>query len=204
MAAAPAQVCWTIYQGRTFRYTVRPEMLPIVYKPITGIQQSAPVSITAVGHGLVSGWNAAVTNVKGMTQINATPNALRPSDFRPVTFVDADTVTINSIDAAGFSPYVSGGHLIYYTPVSLAGAVARLDIRDKVGGVLLHSLTSVGGDIVIDDTNHFVGIEIPPTTSDDFAFLTAVGDLEVEYADSSVDALVIAEIAVIREITTSG
>lgn len=203
MATAPAQVCWTIYQGRTFRYTVRPETLPIVYKPITNITQTAPVAITAVGHGLATGWSAAVTNVKGMTEINATPNALRSTDFKQVTVVDADTVTLNSVDAAGFSAYTSGGYLAYYTPIDLAGAVARFDIRDRVGGTLLYSMSSAGSTIVLDNTLHLIGLEIPATASDDFTFLSAVGDLEVEYADGRVDVLLIADIAVVREVTTS-
>ena len=203
MATAPVEVSWVIRQGRTFKYTVRPETLPLVYKPITAAAQSAPVSITATGHGLVTGWNAAVTNVKGMTELNAVANALKASDFAPVTVVDPNTVTFNAIDASGFSPYISGGHLVYYTPRSLAGATARLDLRDRVGGTLLYAMSSTLGNILLDDTNHFINVEIPASAGKDFAFLAAVGDLEVEYLDGTVDQLLKIEVEVEREVTTS-
>ena len=203
MPVAPAEVSWVIRQGRTFRYVVRPEKLPIVYKPITGIAQVAPVSITAPGHGLVTEWSAAVTNVKGMTQLNAVANALKSTDFRPVTVVDPNTITFNSIDASGFSPYVSGGYLVYYTPASLSGAVARLDLRDKVGGTLLYTMASTIGNLTVDATNHFVGVEIPAVDSAAFTFRSAVGDLEVQYTDGTVEQLLDIEVEVDTEVTTS-
>ena len=203
MPAAPATVTWTIRQGRTFRYVVRPECLPLVYKTITNIAQSAPVSITAPSHGLVSGWNTAVTNVKGMTEINAVPNALRSSDFKAVTVVDPNTLEINSVDATGFSAYVSGGHVVYYTPVNLVGAIARLDLRDRAGGTLLYQMSSTIGNIVVDTVNHIILITIPAAATAGFTFLSAVGDLEVEYADGTVDQLLDIEVELDTEVTTS-
>lgn len=203
MPRAPAEVSWTIRQGRTFKYVLRPEMLPLIYKPITGIAQAAPISITATGHGLASGWSAAVTNVVGMTQINAVANSLRDSDFRPVTVVDTNTITINSVDAAGFSPYVSGGSLIYYTPVSLAGATARLNLRDALGGTLLYEMSSTIGNIVLNDTTHTITLTIPAADTTGFTFLSAVGDLEVIHSDSSVDELLRIEVTVEQELTTT-
>lgn len=203
MPKAPAEVTWTIRQGRTFKYIVRPESLPLVYKPITAIAQSAPVTITAPAHGLATGWGAAVTNVGGMTELNATANALREADFKPVTVVDPNTITINSVDAAGFDAYTSGGHLVYYTPVSLAGAVARLDIRDTVGGTLLYQMSSTLGNIVIDDTTHTIAITIPASATTGFTFLSAGGDLEVVYPDTFVDELLRISIEVAEGFTTS-
>ena len=203
MPAAPVELSWVIRQGRTFRYLVRPEALPLVYKPITAIAKSAPVAITAPGHGLGSGWSAAITNVGGMTELNATANSIKSTDFKQVTFVDANTVTINSIDSSGFSTYTSGGHLVYYTPVSMAGAEVRLDLRDRVGGVLLYQMSSALGNIVIDDTNHMITLTIPATDSAGFTFVSAVGDLEIEYSDGVVEELLHVEVEVHRELTTS-
>lgn len=203
MPKAPAEVTWTIRQGRTFKYVVRPESLPLVYKPITAIAQSAPVSITATGHGLATGWNVAVTNVDGMTEINAVANALRDSDFKPVTVVDPNTVTINSVDAAGFSAYTAGGNLVYYTPVSLDGAVARLDLRDAIGGELLYQMSTTLGNIAVDDTAHTVTLTIPAADTAGFTFLSAVGDLEVVYTDGFVDELLRVDVSVAQEVTTS-
>lgn len=203
MPAAPADVSWVIRQGRTFRYLVRPEAVPLVYKPITAVAQSAPVSITATGHGLVTGWSVAVTNVGGMTELNATANKLKATDFRQVTVVDPNTVTINDIDSSGFSPYTSGGHLVYYTPVAMVGAKVRLDLRDKVGGTLLYQMSDTLGNIAIDDTNHMITVTIPATASAAFAFAAAVGDLEIEYTDGTVEELLHIDAEVDREITTS-
>jgi hypothetical protein len=203
MPRAPAEVSWTIRQGRTFKYVLRPEMLPLIYKPITGIAQAAPISITATGHGLASGWSAAVTNVVGMTQINAVANALRESDFRPVSAVDANTITINAIDAAGFSSYVGGGSLVYYTPVPLAGATARLNLRDAVGGELLYEMSTTIGNIVLNDSTHTITLTIPAAATAAFTFLSAVGDLELVHSDSSVDELLRIEVAVVQEVTTT-
>lgn len=203
MPRAPAEVSWTIRQGRTFKYVVRPEMLPLVYKPITAITKAAPVSITATGHGLVTGWGAAVTNVVGMTQINAVANALRDSDFRPVTVVDPNTITINAIDAAGFSSYVGGGSLVYYTPVPLAGATARLNLRDAVGGALLYEMSTTIGNIVLNDSTHTITLTIPAAATAAFTFLSAVGDLEVVYTDGFVDELLRIEVTVVQEVTTT-
>ena len=203
MPRAPAEISWTIRQGRTFKYVVRPEILPLVYKPITAITQTAPVGLTATAHGLASGWGAAVTNVTGMTQINAAANALRESDFKPVTVTDANTITINSIDAAGFSPYVAGGSLVYYTPVPLAGATARLNLRDAVGGALLYEMSTTVGNIVLNDTTHTITLTIPAAATAAFTFLSAVGDLEVVYTDGFVDELLRIEVTVVQEITTT-
>lgn len=203
MPAAPADVSWVIRQGRTFRYRIRPETATLVYKPITAIAKSAPVSITATGHGLVTGWSAAVTNVGGMTELNATANKLKATDFRQVTVVDLNTVTINAIDSSGFSPYTSGGHLVYYMPVAMFGAKVRLDLRDKVGGTLLYRMSDTLGNIAIDNTNHMITVTIPATASAAFAFTAAVGDLEIEYTDGTVEELLHIDAEVHREITTS-
>lgn len=54
-----AQQDLIITRGKTFTLVIRWGTEPIVYKAITAIQQSAPVRITAVGHGLVDGWPVA-------------------------------------------------------------------------------------------------------------------------------------------------
>lgn len=132
-----AQQDLIITRGKTFTLVIRWGTEPIVYKAITAIQQSAPVRMTVVGHGLVDGWPVAVTNVKGMTEINAEANNVRDSDFHPVTVIDADTIEINDINASGFKAYVSGGVIQFNTPVDLAGYKARDTIKKKVGKNML-------------------------------------------------------------------
>lgn len=132
-----AQQDLIITRGKTFTLVIRWGTEPIVYKTITAIQQSAPVRMTVVGHGLVDGWLVAVTNVKGMTEINAEANNVRDSDFHPVTVIDPDTIEINDINASGFKAYASGGIIQFNTPVDLSGYKARDTIKKKVGKNML-------------------------------------------------------------------
>lgn len=127
-------------QGDTYAVTLRWEVPPVVYKPIQAISQAAPVQITAAGHGLPDGWRVAVTNVKGMTQINASdPSRIRDKDYHQATLVDGNNITLNDVNASGFSAYTSGGVLQYNTPVNLTGFSFALRLKTKAGGTLLAS-----------------------------------------------------------------
>jgi hypothetical protein len=139
-------------QGITLRRVLRWAAPPLIYKPITAIVvQGAPV-ITATAHGATDGAQVAVVGVKGMTDINATNWPLRAEDFRKATVKDADTIELNSVLATEFRPYISGGFVVYYTPVDLTGITATLTVRDKVGGTVLLVLDSHTGGVVLDNT----------------------------------------------------
>jgi len=154
----------TLIEGDTVTYTVRWESPDFGYAAITAIAQSAPVSITAVAHGLTDGWRAAVVSVKGMTEINATTNALRDRDFHPVTVVNANSVKINAINAADFRAYTSGGYLQFYVPMSLAAYTAELTISTRPNGTVLDTLKSVDNEIKIDDTAKTIVVTFPAPT----------------------------------------
>lgn len=203
MAADPKNLDLTIYQGRTFRHVVRWETSPPVYKAITAITQTAPVVITAVGHGVKTGWYVAVTDVGGMTEINAAANAPRSGDYTQATFVDTDNISLDTVDAARFSAYTSGGYLRYNTPKDLGGAVARMDLRDRVGGTLLLSISSTTGEITLDNTDHMIVIELTPAVTELITYKKAVYDLEVQASDGTVSVLLAGSITVIPEVTTS-
>ena len=192
---------FVIEQGRTFQRTLRWETTPIVYKPITAIENTAPVRVSCVAHGMVDGWRAAVVSVKGMVQINAnTPP--RENDYHPVTVVDPDKVEINEINAADYKPYVSGGYLQFNTPVDMAGYTARMAVKDKVGGTVLLSLTTENGGIVIDNTNKRIVLVIGATASSTFTWVRGVYDLEMVSDSGIVTALLTGVITVSREVTT--
>ena len=172
-----------IERGRTFNNVLRLEIEPIVYKPITAITQTAPVRITVPAHGLKDGWRAAVTNVKGMGEINAEANNLTARDYHEATVIDADTVEFNDVNAAGFKAYISGGVLQYNTPMSLTGFKARQDIKDKVGGMVLLSLTTENGGITIDEAACTIRRTISAADTAAIAWKTGVSDLEVVSPD---------------------
>lgn len=196
-----------LVQGKTFALVLRWETEPCVYRTITGILQTAPVRLTVNTTGLPDGWRCAVTNVKGMTEINAEANALREKDFNPVTIVDATTLEINSINAAGFKPYVSGGILQFNTPVSLTGYTGRLQIKDKVGGTVLAS-TEAGDtplnflSVALDTANSTISITISATATAGLTWTKGVYELEMVSPTGVVTAILSGKVTVAKEVTT--
>lgn len=191
-----------VQQGKTFSMVLRWESEPVIYRPITAIQQTAPVRMMVDTTGLPDGWRCAVTNVKGMTEINAEANNLKDKDFKPVKVVDANTLEINEVNAAGFKAYASGGILQFNTPVVLTGYTARLAIKDKVGGTVLHSLTTENTGIVINTSANTITLAISATDTAAFAWKKAVYDLEMVSASGVVTALISGSITVSKEVTT--
>jgi hypothetical protein len=201
VALDPKTDDWTIYQGRTFKRIVRWETTPTVFKPITGISRTAPVVVDCVGHGLKSGWYMAITDVFGMTEINAPANSPRSGDYKQVTVIDADSFSINDLSSAQFSTYTSGGYVRYNTPKSLAGAVARLHIRNRVGGTLLLDLTSTTGEIVLSDLDHMIVVTITDDVTKLMTYTKGVYDLEIEDSTGETYVLLVGSVVVVPEIT---
>ena len=172
-----------IVKGKTTNRVLRWESLPLVYRPITAITQAAPVVITAPTHGAPDGWRVAVVSVQGMRQINAPVPAKGAvplaSGFHKATVLTASTIALNAVNSLEFSPYTSGGALVYYTPVSLAGATARLQIRatEESTAILLNLVSPT--NIVLDDTAKTITITISATVTAAFTFLTGVYELEI-------------------------
>ena len=133
-----------IQQGKTFSQVLRWETAPIIYKAITAVTQAAPVKITAVGHGIPSGWRAAVVSAKGMTQINAKNTPPRSTDYHPATVVDVDNVSFNDTNSSDYSTYTSGGYVMYNTPADLTGFTARMTIKDQIAAPNLLKCTTAG------------------------------------------------------------
>ena len=195
----------TIQQGRTYTTLVRwGQKDSIIYKPITAIAQTAPARLTVPGHNLTDGWNVAVTNVKGMTEINATANKVTGRDYRPATVLDADTIEINAINAAGFRAYASGGYVQYQAPIDVTGYKARMTIKNRVGGTVLYTLTTENGGIVIDAAAKLVTLNISAADTTLMTFTTGVYDLEMVSGATPavVTALISGRVTVTREVTT--
>lgn len=190
-----------IRQGGTFSRVLRWEAPPYIYKPITAIEQSAPIRLTVPSHGLPNGWRAAVSSVRGMAEINA-GSPIKAKDYEKVTVVDVDTIEFNNVNAVGFRPYVSGGILQYNTPVDLTGMAARMAVKDKVGGTVLTMLTTENNGIILDNTAKTIQIFITATDTALFTWKKGVYDLEMVGSDGTVTLLLSGTISVDKEVTT--
>lgn len=193
-----------IRKGDTVRIPLRIETDLMTWAPITAITQTAPVQITAVAHGLPEEWKAAVVGVRGMKEINADSLELS-SAFKRATVVDVDTVEFNHIDASVFKPYVSGGHLVYYTPLDLTiYTEARMEVKDKVGGTQLAMFSTDDTTLELDNVNRTLWINMPATDSAALDFTQGVFDIELITGGGDVRAICSAEstLKVLPEVTT--
>lgn len=180
----------TIKQGKTFSLVLRWSAEPYITKLITAITRAAPARITAAAHGMPDGWRAAVVSAGGMRQINAENYPPKDGEYRKVTKIDADTITLPHVNSTDYTAYTSGGYLHYLTPVSLASCTARLTIRDKVGGTALISLDSASlGGIALDNTAKTITITLSATVTAALTWTRGVFELEIQNGSGVVTQL---------------
>ncbi len=182
-----------IQKGKTFSLVIRWETEPIIRKAITGISLATGAPrLTVNAHGAPDGWRGMPYAVEGMKPLN-------DIGYQSMTVIDANTIEFNSVtpvDDNGrvWSAYTSGGFLMFYTPQSLFGYTARIDIKDKIGGTVWASSDVADApkdiiDIVVNDAAKTITLSIPAT---DTAALTAkkgVADLELVSAGGVVTKL---------------
>lgn len=153
---------------------------------------------------MLDGWNVAITNVKGMTEINAEANKVKAKDYTQATVIDSNTIELNEINASGFKPYVSGGTVQFNTPAVLTGFKARMAIKDKVGGTVLLRLTTENAGIAIDEVRRVITLNITAADTALFTWKSGVYDLEMVSPDAIpvVTALLSGKVSVTKEVTT--
>lgn len=199
----PGKLNLTIYKGSTFGKSLRWESGTLKYAPITGVTKSAPVVITSTAHGIPNGWRAAITGVKGMTQLNAKGAPPKESDYKQLSVESVNTLSINSVNSVDYTDYTSGGMLQYYEPNDLTGFTARMSIKDKVGGTELFSLTTENSRIEIFDTDYYIALNITAADTAAMTFSKGVYDLElVNTGSGAVYRLIQGTITVKDEVTT--
>lgn len=192
-----------IRQGKTYQKTVRWGASPLVYRPISNIANTAPVRITAPDHGLPPRWPVAIMGAAGLTELNAKSNPPRGGDFHPATTIDDNIFEINTRSAERFRAYAGGGHVVYYTPVSLANYTARFVIRDRVGGAVLFEGSSSNGVVVLNDDFKQIDINIAAEVTASFEWKKGVFELELEDSFGYVpSAFPLGEVEVTKEIAT--
>lgn len=190
-----------ILQGKTFTRVLRLASLPYIYKAITAITQAAPPVVTATGHGLLDGQRAVIVSSQGMLDINAANNPPRASEYHKATYIDANRISFNDINASGFNPYTGGGYLQYLTPTDLAGCTARMSIKDAIGGTELLRLDTTNSRIVVNNTTKTITLTVDATTTAAITWTTGVYDLELVNG-TAVSLLLSGGITVEPEVTT--
>lgn len=194
---AAKKVNLSIRQGETFLRVIRWQTSPFIYRQISAISQTAPVRITAVDHTLRSGWLVAVVSAQGMDEINAQYNPPREVDFEPCTVIDEDMVELNAVNASEYSAYTLGGYLQFYTPVDMTGYTARMQIKNKIGGTVLETLTPV-----IDNDAHTITLTISADATESYTWRQGVYDIEMEAPGGTVTTIFSGGVTVTREVTT--
>lgn len=194
--SAPAKINFKLYQGSTFNEVLRWESAIKAYKPITAINKSAPLVVTAPAHGIPVEWRVKFTNISGMTDLNS-------SDvYHQVTAVTEDTITINSINSLGYKEYASGGVVEYNLPIDLAGFTARMQIRAKLEDTaVIQELTTENGMLTIDSINKTITLNIPPELTAAYTFNTAVYSLEMVSIGGQVNPFANGTITLVKEVT---
>lgn len=190
----PARINFTVYQGATFNEELRWESSYKTYIPITDASRSAPLVVTAPGHGVPLNWRVKFTNILGMTDLN------NNEEYNQVSSLTANTVTINNINSLGFKPYTSGGILEYNTPIDMAGYTARMQIRESIDStVVIQELSTANNKIVIDNTKKTITLNIPASTTSTFTFTTAVYGLNLTSGGGQVTPFCTGILSLIRE-----
>ncbi|MER5643958.1 hypothetical protein [Streptosporangium sp. NPDC002524] len=87
-------------------------------------------------------------------------------------------------------------------PVDLTGATARMEIRAKAGGALLHRLDTANEGILLGGTSGTIVLIIAPEVSSAWTVFKAVYDLEVVEASGAVTRLLQGPVSVSPEVTT--
>lgn len=76
-------------------------------KAIGGATKDNPCALTVTGHGLTTGAVIRIDSVVGMTQLNG--------KLYTITVVDPNTITLDGVDATGFTAWASGGSISFGT-----------------------------------------------------------------------------------------
>lgn len=168
-----------IVKGKTFEFMYRYADEELVYLPITGMPNTAPVRLTIPNHGIPDGWPVRIEGVRQPVELN---NA--DGDYYIATLIDSNTIELNTVRADLWRTYVSGGIAIINRPFDLTACSARMQIRDRVNGTVLLSLstdtsTVPDGEIEVDVDLAALIVRLTPTVTTAISWLRGVYDLEL-------------------------
>lgn len=194
--ASPEKINFKIYQGSTFSEVLRWESAKKIYKNISGATKAAPCVLSCTGHGVPDGWRIKITNVGGMKELNDADN------YQVATVLTADSIELNSVNAAGYTAYTSGGTLEYNDPHDLTGYTARMQIREKIDSTTtIKELTTENGGITINTSSKTILVVISATDTAAFTFGTAVYSLELVSSGNVVTPFATGTMTLVKEVT---
>ena len=205
MPGMPTEYDIALRKGSSARITVRWETEPWLYAAIASISQAAPVGITLQAAAQIpDGWRVAVLDAKGLSQLNAQNNPAKKPDMRRASVASGTQLTFNELSGAGFGKHVANtGYIAWMTPHALAGYIARMDIKDRIGGTTLLTLNSVGGAIEINDSDKTITLIFEPADTEGVAWNSAIYDLEMVSAGGYVTPILFGPVTLTDEATTS-
>ena len=192
-----------VRQGATFTQVFRWGKLPIVYKPISALSATPPLQVTATAHGVPDGWPVAITATGTGVDAEFDPPGL--SDYHQATLVDANDITLNDVNPAllDFGTYVSGGVLQYYTPQSLTGFTASMNLYAPAGTtpavltVTSTAPTTGGSEIVLDTTNQTITVNLTATDTAALEQISTVYELGMTDGSGNVTIIAVGSINVL-------
>lgn len=193
---APVKINFKVYQGSTFRETLRWESATKNYVSITSIPKGAPgeVTLSSMPGNLPVGWRAKITGVGGMREINS-------DEYRTISFKYGNTLVFNELNTTTYNEYTTGGTLEYNAPINLSNYTARMQIRPTIDSdTVIASLTTENGGITIDSTLASITIVIPATVTAGYTWQTAVYGLELAIG-TEVVPFANGSLTLVREVT---
>jgi len=195
----PAKISYRIYQGSTFKETLRWESETKQYATISSITKTAPCVITtASAHTIPLNWRIRVTGVSGMKDINLAST----TDYYLVTSKTTNSVTLNQVNSSDYGAYTSGGIIEWNQPIPLTGYTAQMQIRESIESTtVIHELTSANGGISIDPVNFTISFNISAVTTAAFNFDAAVYSCELTDNQGLVYPFLSGGITLIKEVT---
>jgi len=164
-----------IIQGATFRRTINWYGSGLLCQAIEAVVIGCPTLIQVTGHQLpsISTTPVFIHGVKGATELNSGKKSFI------ATWIDANNFSVN-ISTNNQIWVVNTGSVTHYAPTDLTGYTAEMQIRStRTNAAIIHTLTSIGGDITFSPTDGGVKLHISAVDTAAFNFDNAVYDLEL-------------------------
>lgn len=182
MSAGSKQKDLFVVMGDTFTYAIRWETSPKVYKAISALTNAAPCAVTATAHGIPNGWPVGIESIKNMPE-------LCEGKKWTAQVIDANDLILQNLNTADMRTYVSGGYLVYNTPVFLTGYTASMAIKSPDGSSTYLTLSTTDGSIIIDPVGCTITLNIAAAVSNAWTWVSAIYTLEMTDASGNVKTI---------------